>query len=274
MAYIILAIAVIAFMFLSGCKPKPKPPEPDPEPDPDKPKWSDYYPIGWYKPLVDLYNKWVHSDYESIEWQNYVSLINGWNETLYNNNIPKGEISDRKLWLILRQKKSNGEYLFKWTSDMDIWGKTDHWAAPEQFLILKDKDGNPDPDGKYRDDCDTFCRLHNQYLFETCNYWLSLFVEVYWKKKYWNKVSDSYQWKSLGHAITLYKITPDDDWKCFSNQQWLSASHGEKRIIDYVYKFVPINKPEFVDQYELIRIKARHPISGELLWEVKGDDLA
>lgn len=266
----IIAIVIILAMFLQGCRsPKPPVPEP-PEPNPVEKTWEDYYPLNHYKPLIDLDKaKWIHSDYESVEWKNYIRLIDNWNKTLYSDIIPKGEISDRKLWLILRQKKIDGSFLFEWTSDMDIWGKIDHWASPEMFLILKDKNGNPDPNGNYRDDCDTFCKFHNQYLFEFCNYWLSLFVEIYWKKRYWNEVSNSYQWESLGHAITLYKITPDDDWKCFSNQTWLSANHGEKEISDYVFKFVPINKPEFVDKYQLTKVRARHPISGKLLFEVK-----
>jgi hypothetical protein len=273
MSWLILILGLIILILLASCKPKPIP-TPEPDPEPDKPKWSDYYPVNWYEPKLDWdKHKWIYSDYESLEWAKYITLIHNWNETLHNDYIPKGEISDGKLWLMLRQRKDNGSFLFEWTSDLDIWNKPDHWASPEKFLILKDKDGNPDPNGHYRDDCDTFARFHNQYLFETCNYWMSLFLEVYWKKRYWNDVSNSYQWQNLGHAITVYKETPDSDWKCFSNQQWLSASHGEKRIKDFVFKFVPINLEEFKDKYELIKVRARHPIEGTLLWEVKGEDM-
>jgi hypothetical protein len=256
--------------------PPPEPPDPEPEPEPDKPKWSDYYPINYFKPLVDLNKgKWIHSDYESPLWTNYVNLINNWNETLEKQSIVKGEISDRKLWVILSQDHPKGGKLYEWTSDLDVYDDIDYWASPEKMHeYKKDKDGNRDDVfGKYRDDCDGFARFHNQYLFETCNYWLCLFLEIYWKKRYWNNVSNSYQWKNLGHAITVYKEDPESDWKCFSNQTWLSASHGEKRINDFVFKFVPINLEQFKDKYELTRIRARHPIEGTLLWDVKGEDL-
>lgn len=249
---------------------------PEPEPEPNNPKWEDYYPKNWYKPLVDWNKKkWIPSNHNSKEWDNYVIQVNLWNETLEKLSIKKGEISDRKLYLILFQKKDNGEYLFRWNSDMQIWGQKDHWAPPELFLILKDENGNPDPDGKYRDDCDTFSRFHNQYLFESCKYWLSLFLEIYWKKKVLVQVGDKLieKWNSYGHAITVYKKDSESNWKCFSNQSWVASLSGEDELMKIVYKFVPIDNPQFADRYQLIKVVARHPINGELLFELKGDDL-
>ncbi|GAH87437.1 unnamed protein product, partial [marine sediment metagenome] len=122
MIFVLIILGIGLIIFLSGCK-KPITPEPNPEPEPNKPKWEDYFPKNWYKPLVDWNKgKWILSDYNSKEWDNYIMQVNFWNETLERLPIKKGEISDRKLYLILFQKKDNGEYLFKWTSDMQIWG--------------------------------------------------------------------------------------------------------------------------------------------------------
>lgn len=272
MVWIILIIAGILAFLLTGCKSNPTP-EPEPGPEPNKPKWKDHFPENWYIPLVDWNKKkWISSDYDSKEWDNYVIQINLWNKNLEKLSIKKGEISDRKLYLILFQKKDNGEYLFKWTSDMKIWGQRDHWAPPEQFLILKNEEGNFDPNGKYRDDCDTFAKFHNQYLFEWCDYWLSWFLGIYWKKKTIVEVGDQLieKWTNYGHAITVYKKSPESNWKCFSNQSWVATLEDKKNLMDIVYKYVPINNPQFADKYKLMHVTARHPISGELLWQLKG----
>lgn len=272
----ILIVGILIFLtsyFLLKKKGNGVIPEPEPEPEP-KPKWEDYYPENSYMPLIDLNGKkWIASDYNSKEWENYILKVNFWNETLEKLPIKKGEVSDRKLYLILSQKKENGEYLFEWTSDIQIWGQKDYWAPPESFLILKDENGNPDPNGKYRDDCDGLARFHNQYLYEYCKYWLSWFVEIYWKKRIYVKVGEQLveKWNNYGHAITVYKKDPESNWKCFSNQSWVASLNGEDDFMNIIYKFVPINNPQFADKYQLQYIIARHPINGKLLWQLKGE---
>jgi len=61
--------------------------------------------------------------------------------------------------------------------------------------------------------------------------------------------------------------------QCFSNQSWVASLSGEDELMKIVYKFVPIDNPQFADRYQLIKVVARHPINGELLFELKGDDL-
>lgn len=272
---ILLIIGLGAILILSGCKSNPNP-NPEPEPEPNKPKWEDYYPDNIYVPLIDLNKKkWIQTDYNSPNWANYINLIEGWNNNLEKPPIPKGEISDRKLYVILFQKKSNGEYLFQWTSDMQVWGKVDYWASPEEFLeCTKNENGDCDINGYYRDDCDGFARFHNEYLFVWCFYWCSLFLEIYWKKKVLVQVGDQLieKWNTYGHAITAYKVNPESNWKCFSNQSWVAQLHGEKNLMKIVYKFVPINNPQFADKYQLIKVVARHPIEGNLLWQLNGKD--
>jgi len=271
---ILIILGVLAIYFLSGCKKETKP-TPDPDPGPDKPKWEDHFPVNWHKPLIDINKKkWIASNYNSIDWDNYIVLINLWNNILEKLPIKKGEVSDRKLYVILFQKKENGEYLFLWTSDMQIWGVKDYWTPPEKFLILKNEEGDPDPNGLYRDDCDTFARLHCQYLHEWCDYWLVWFVGIYWKKKILVQVGDQLieKWEKYGHAITVYKINPESNWKCFSNQSWVSSLNGEDDLMKIVYKFVPINNPQFADKYQLIKVVARHPVEGYMLWQLEGKD--
>ena len=275
MIWILLILLIGVGIFLSGCKSKPKPP-PDPVPDPNKPKWEDYYPLNWYIPLVDWNKgKWILSDYNSEVWDNYIILVDLWNETLEKLTIKKGEVSDRKLYLILFQKKDNGEYLFQWTSDMQVWGKIDYWAPPEEFLkCLKNAEGICDELGYYRDDCDGFARLHCQYLSEWCNYWLCWFVEVYWQKKILVQVGDQLieKWEGYGHAITVYKISPESNWKGFSNQSWTASLNGEDNFMKLIYKFVPINNPQYADKCQLVKVVARHPVEGNLLWQLEGKD--
>ena len=80
---IAIFLGVIFTLLLSGCKSKPTP-NPDPNPDPDKPKWEDYYPLNWYKPLIDWSKaKWIPSDHSSDEWSNYVILIAFWNDPFF-----------------------------------------------------------------------------------------------------------------------------------------------------------------------------------------------
>jgi hypothetical protein len=213
--------------------------------------------------------KWINSNYDSELWQNYTSKIVNWNNELSKLPIEAGEVSDRKLYLILNQKKPDGKYLFQWTSDLEVWGKEDYWAAPEKFLEYpKNQDGEMDlVNGCYRDDCDGFARFHCQYLTEWANYWCVLFLEVYWRRKS-NDV-----WKSLGHAITVYKQTPETGWKCFSNQTWLSSVTSKDSLLEWVYTFVPIDDPVYQDNYQLIRVVAREPITGEMLFQLDGDDV-
>jgi len=257
MEWIILGIAVIAFMFLSGCnkKPKPEPPEPEPEPEP---KWEIFYPVDYTLPAIDLGKlKWEITAYGTEIYNRYVKRVDWWNENIERLPIvQKGEINDRKLFAILHLKNSDGSYKFRWTSDMERWDKKDHWASPENFLTLVDEDCRviepeefePNPEGFYRDDCDGFCRKHCKYLIKWCKYYLSFFLEVYWEK-----LLDNGTWKGLGHAITVYKKTPESNWGCFSNQQWLSASGELTSFMGFVYKFVPVNNPDFKDKYRLTR---------------------
>ena len=274
--WILLILLIAVAIYFTWCKQTSPGPGPGPDPGPNVPKWEDHYPVNWHKPLIDINKKkWIASDYNSIDWDNYIVLINLWNNILDKlPAIKKGEVSDRKLYVILFQKKENGEYLFIWTSDMQIWGLVDYWTPPEKFLILKDEEGKPDPNGKYRDDCDTFARLHCQYLHEWCDYWLVWFLEVYWQKKLLIQVGDQLieKWQSYGHAITVYKIDPDSKWKGLSNQSWVATLAGEDNFMKLVYKFVPINNPEFSEKYKLVKVIARHPIEGYMLWQLEGKD--
>ncbi|MFA5559287.1 MAG: LAGLIDADG family homing endonuclease, partial [Methanofastidiosum sp.] len=120
--------------------------------------------------------------------------------------------------------------------------------------------------------CDEHSGLHCDYLYRLCKLWLVKWLEIYWKKRYWNSVSNSYQWKNLGHAITIFKETPESPWKCFSNQQFLGMTNGYQGIGEIVSKFCPKD-----DNHELIKVVARHPITGDLLWVIDknhgGDEL-
>jgi len=261
---IIIAIIVVIIMgvLFTGCggKPKPKPPD-----EPEIPKWEDYYPEGFKIPSIDLYNKWQTRNFDSIYWANYENEV----RSIGALEGRQDKYDDYTLAMILTHKLPDGRYLFKWTDDMEIWGKVDHWGSPDEFLIRKDENGNPDPDGLFRDDCDGFAGFHCDYLYRLCNNnFLVWWLEIYWKRRFINKLNGSYYWKDLGHAITIYKRSPESNWRCFSNQQWLGMTDGIADIMDIVHKFVPLDKEEFKEQYEMVAIKARHPVTGKMLWEL------
>ena len=72
---IAVIIGVVFIFLLSGCKSKPNP-KPKPQPNPDEPKWEDYYPLNWYKPLIDWSKaKWIASDHNTDEWNKYFIFI-------------------------------------------------------------------------------------------------------------------------------------------------------------------------------------------------------
>jgi len=115
--------------------------------------------------------------------------------------------------------------------------------------------------------CDDFAGFHCDFLDRKSKYWLTWWIEIYWKRKYWNNVSNSYQWKSLGHAITILKRTPESNWKCFSNNSFLGMTSGFKTFEEIIYKFVPLNVPSQADNYKLTKVVAREPVTGKLLFE-------
>lgn len=260
-----LIMAGILALFIGACKKKPEPPLPDPDPEPEpvpKPKWSDYYPKGWYVPTIDWGNKWRERDFDSPEWLQYervlVELFKATGRDLWN---------DAALSRILMTKLPDGRYLFKWTSDMAIWGVGDHWATPAEMLeCRKDEKGNCDPNGLYRDDCDGFAGLNCDVLHRIIQYPLAWWIEIYWQRKA-NDV-----WRGSGHAITVYKREMEGNFRVFCNQSWVGMTNGYKSIEDIVYLYVPINNPDFKDNYNLRYVKARHPITGKLLWQVNGKD--
>ncbi len=114
--------------------------------------------------------------------------------------------------------------------------------------------------------CDDFSGLHCDYLHDWCEYWLTWWVEVYWKQ-YKGEVEGKPIWKSLGHAITIFKETPESKWKCFSNQQYLGMSQGYETIGEIVSKFCPRD-----DKHELLKVVARHPTKGYMLWMVDANN--
>jgi len=255
---LVLIVCCLLALILGGCFKKPKP-EPEPEPEPED-EWEDYYPVNWYKPVIDINaHKWRERNFDSPEWETYENTV----LSLMKKVDRENKFDDLTLARILTSKTDDGRYLFKWTSDMEIWEETDHWATPAEFLILKDENGNPDPNGLYRDDCDGFAGFHCDFLYRLCNYWIVWFIEVYWKKRYFNDFSNNYQWKAQGHAITIYQRTAGDMWRCFSNQTFLGMTNGYATIQEIIEKFCPDD-----ENHELNRVVARHPIEGELLWQI------
>ena len=111
--------------------------------------------------------------------------------------------------------------------------------------------------------CDDFAGLHCYYLHDLCNYYLTWWIEVYWQRKVTANGVDS--WKSLGHAITIYKRSPESNWRCFSNQSLLGRTNGFETLEEIIRKFCPND-----DDHRLIKVAARHPMTGKLLWERKG----
>jgi hypothetical protein len=241
--------AAILALFVGACKPKPKPPEPEPEPEPEPvtPKWSDFYPEGSYQPIIDL---------DKLKWQSmtineqtqYENLIRFFMQELKRTAFDDYTLS--RIWFV----KMLGEYYFKWASDMETWQKNDYWATPFQFSILKEGLG----------DCEDFAAVSCDYLYRMCNYWLVWWVEVYWQQ-YKGEIEGKPIWKSLGHAITIYKRGIDSPYRSFSNQSWLGRENGYETIMEIVRKFSPAD-----DKHKLIKVKARHPLSGKLLFELKG----
>jgi len=250
MTWLILIIFCILGLFLGGCsKPKPPNPDPDPEPSPSpnpEDSWIAYYPIGYTIPIVDWdKSKWQERDDHEQEQVDNIMLH-------FMNENDRTDIDDLTLSLILFTKVA-GEYYFRWTSDMQTWNYEDYWATPYQFVITKEGKG----------DCDDFCGLHCDYLYELCQYYLVWWCEVYWQRKITANGVDS--WKSLGHAITCYKRSSESNWRCFSNQSLLGRANGFETIEEIIRKFCPND-----DDHRLIKVAARHPMTGKLLWERKG----
>ena len=243
------------FLFLYGCNSKhPEPtPEPDPEPEPTpEDDWKEHYPKGYKIPIFDINkNKWGDRIFDSSKWKQYENRIN---EFMDKEN--RVEYDDYSLAKVMTHKE-NGEYFFVWTDDMVTWDKRDYWATPAQFVIDKLGLG----------DCDDMAGLHCDYLYRLGYMPIVFWLEIYWKRRVLNTLNNTYYWKDLGHAVTIYKRTPKDNWRCFSNQQWLGMSNGVPEIKDIVYKFVPVNNPSFKDDYELTKIYGRHPVTGKLLFE-------
>lgn len=252
--FAIIAIIVILAFALQGCNKKPIPtPEPEPEPDPDKPKWDIFYPFGATFPTFDFQkNNWQIRNFNSSRWLDYENKIIN-----FMIDEDRKDIFDELTLAKLLTHKENGKYFFVWTSDLEVFEKEDYWAPPDEYVIDKHGLG----------DCDDFAGFHCDYLYRLSQYWLVWWIEVYWKRKYWNKVSNSYQWKNLGHAITILKRSPESNWKCFSNNSFLGMTNGFETFEEIIYKFVPLNVPSQVDNYKLTKVVAREPVSGKLLFE-------
>ena len=254
---LILIVCCLLALILGGCFKKPKPePEPEPEPKPED-EWIPFYPQNWYKPAIDWSKgKWQQREFDTDLWWEYE------NKLIEFMRIQGRDIFDALTLARVLTVKVNGQYYFKWTSDMEVWQVEDYWEIPPEVVLIK----------QGLTDCDGFSGLHCDYLFRLSNLWLVWWIEVYWKKRYWNSVSNSYQWKNLGHAITIFKETPESPWKCFSNQQFLGMTNGYQSIGEIVSKFCPKD-----DNHELIKVVARHPITGDLLWVIDknhgGDEL-
>ena len=235
-AIILFAIAVL---FLVGCKkltPSPNP-NPDPEPEPE-PTWEQFYPEKCYKPASIIYDsRWQKRDYGSPEWQEYDDRM------IEFMRIQDRTTADALTLARILTVKIDGKYFFVWTSDMDTWLLLDYWATPYEFVIVK----------KGKGDCDDFAGLHCDFLFGVSEYWLVWWIEIYWKQR----------GQLLGHAITIFKETPETPWRSFSNQQFLGMTNGYESVEEIISKFCP-KDPD----HELIKVVARHPIEGYLLWIV------
>ena len=248
---IAIILFVILVLCLAGCKKPKPPPDPDPDPNPDpqpnpEDTWIAHYPIGYTIPLIDIQKLlWRDRTAQDLEQVDNV-LIHFASE---NNRT---DIDDLTLSLVLFTKVA-GEYYFQWTSDMQTWLLLDYWATPYQFVI--DKEG--------KGDCDDFAGLHCYYLHELCKYYLTWWCEIYWQRKVTANGVDS--WKGLGHAITIYKRSPESNWRCFSNQSLLGRTNGFETLEEIIRKFCPND-----DDHRLLKVAARHPMTGKLLWERKG----
>lgn len=253
MIIFVMVILLFLIVFLQGCRsPKPPVPEP-PEPNPVEKVWEDYYPEGHTIPLIDFMKiRWQERNFKSSRWLDYENKI----VNFMIDEDRKDKYDELTLANLLTHKE-NGRYFFTWTSDLETFGKEDYWSPPDEYVIDKHGLG----------DCDDFAGFHCDYLYRLSQYWLVWWIEVYWKRKYWNDVSNSYQWKNLGHAITILKRTPESNWKCFSNNSFLGMSNGFETFEEIIYKFVPLNVPSQADNYKLTKVVAREPVSGKLLFE-------
>lgn len=232
---------VTAGFVIGGCTKKPKPdPDPQPNPEPDKPKWEDYYPKGYSKP-IDFHNKWIKRNFDSSRWSDYENKI----IDFMLDEDRQGKFDELTLAKLLTHKENN-KWFFTWTSDLETFGKEDYWSPPDEYVIDKHGLG----------DCDDFAGFHCDFLDRKSKYWLVWWIEIYWQQR------SNGVWKGLGHAITIFKETQESPWRCFSNQQYLGMSYGYADIADVVSKFCPKD-----DNHKLIKVVARHPMDGYMLWQ-------
>lgn len=250
----LIGVFILLVFFLQGCRP-PQPPVPEP-PEPPEPEksWEDYYPEGSHKAISPNYGNWRPRNFNTPEWDKYEQTI----QDLFKQ-ANRDTYDDAHWSRVLMLKKPNGEYLFEWTSDMEIWGQDDHWCSPDEFLAcLKNKQGQCVPNGKYRDDCDGFAGLSCDVLYRLIKYPLVWWLEIYWSRK------SGGVWKSFGHAITVYKREWHNPYRVFCNQSWVASVSGKQTIDDIIQLYVPTKT--LPDSYKLLQVKARHPITGKLLW--------
>lgn len=254
--FAIITIVIILAFALQGCNKKPIPTPEPPEPNPVEKTWEDYYPKSAKIPATPNYGNWRPRNFNSNDWSNYESVIQG----LFRQT-GRDVFDDIALSRILMTKLLDGRYLFKWTSDMEIWGQDDHWASPDEFLYCrKDEKGNCDPNGLYRDDCDGFAGLNSDILYRMMEYPLVWWLEIYWQRK------SGGVWRGFGHAITVYKREWHSPYRVFCNQSWVASVSGKQTIEDIVQLYVPTKT--LPDNYRLLQVKARHPITGKMLWTI------
>jgi len=235
-----LIIIGSVLLFLYGCKPKKPVPNPEPEPEPDT--WEHFYPGNCIKGTSTKPDyRWQAREVESAKWFEYEDKIAHFMKLEGRENI----FNALTLATVLTIKIA-GSYFFKWTSDMITWLVSDYWAHPYEFVIEK----------AGRGDCEDFAGVHCAYLHRECKYWLVWWIEIYWQQR------SNGVWKGLGHAITIFKETQESPWRCFSNQQYLGMSYGYADIADVVSKFCPKD-----DNHKLIKVVARHPMDGYMLWQ-------
>ena len=248
-----MVILLFLIVFLQGCRsPKPPVPEP-PEPNPVEKVWEDYYPEGHTIPLIDFMKiRWQERNFKSSRWLDYENK----NVNFMIDEDRKDKYDELTLANLLTHKE-NGRYFFTWTSDVVTFANSDYLAPPAEYGLAQPGLGA----------CDDLAGAHCDYLYRLSQYWLVWWIEVYWKRKYWNDVSNSYQWKNLGHAITILKRTPESNWKCFSNNSFLGMTNGFDTFEEIIYKFVPLNVPSQADNYKLTKVVAREPVTGKLLFE-------
>jgi hypothetical protein len=187
-------------------------------------------------------------------------------------------VGNKPIWRLRFNPKamSNKREIFNGISTVSIAKKKIKEIKSKHYYDIEVQDNHNfvlADSGVISHNCDDMAGLHCDYLYRLGYMPIVFWLEVYWKRRVLNTLNNTYYWKDLGHAVTIYKRTPEDNWRCFSNQQWLAMSNGVPEIKDIVYKFVPVNNPSFKDDYELTKIYGRHPVTGKLLFEVKGSDL-